>query len=122
MSGSLEDSLLVQEQQKVPLVFLEEEGYKGCAENMDGVKEKQSWYCCSCPLGQPHASALDEGRFAAGITANAIFISDVPLMEKYLTCIYSISLTILQQMRGKEDRADQWGRVERTCTSVKTEM
>lgn len=33
-----------------------------------------------------------------------------------------MSLTILQQMWGKEDRADQWGRVERTCTFVETEM
>lgn len=61
----------------MPLVFLEEEGYKRCAENMDGLKEKQSWYCCSWPLGQPWASSPDEGRFAAGITANAILISDM---------------------------------------------
>lgn len=86
------------------------------------IEAKQSWYCCSWPLGQPRASALDEGSFAAGITANAILISDMSLMEKDLTCICSMSLKILQQMQGKKDRADQWGRLERTCTFVKTEM
>lgn len=44
------------------------------------------------------------------------------LMEKDLTCIYSMSLKILQQLQGEEDRADPWGRVERTCTFVRTEM
>lgn len=89
---------------------------------MDGLKEKKSWYSCSWPLGQSRASALDEGSFAAGIIANAILISDMSLMKKDLTCIYSMSLKILQQMQGKEDRADQWGRMERTCIFVKTEM
>lgn len=89
---------------------------------MDGLKEKQSWYSCSWPLGQPHASALNEGSFAAGIIANAILIFDMSLMEKDLTCIYSMSLKILQQMQGKEERADQWRRVERTCTFVKIEV
>lgn len=73
---------------------------------MDGLKEKQSWYCRSWPLGQPRASALDEAGFAAGFTANAILISDMSLMEKDLTCIYSMSLKILQQLRNKENRAD----------------
>lgn len=31
------------------------------------------------------------------------------LMEKDLKFIYSMSLKIFQQMRGKEDRADQLG-------------
>lgn len=67
-------------------------------------------------------SALNEGSFAAGIIANAILIFDMSLMEKDLTCIYSMSLKILQQMQGKEERADQWRRVERTCTFVKIEV
>lgn len=33
-----------------------------------------------------------------------------------------MSLKILQQLQGKEDMADQWGRVGRTCTFVRTEM
>lgn len=33
-----------------------------------------------------------------------------------------MSLKILQQLWGKEDRADRWGRVGRTCTFLRTEM
>lgn len=90
------------------------------AENTSGLTGEPRW-CCRCcqPPGQPRA--LDEAH-AAGSTANAIFIADVSLMGKDLTCIYSMTLKILQQLRGKEDRADRWGRVGRTCTSLRAEM
>lgn len=55
-------------------------------------------------------SALHEAGFAAGFTANVVLISDMSLMEKDLTCIYSTSLKILWQLRGMENKDDQWVR------------
>lgn len=43
------------EREKVALASLEEEEQTGCAEKMDGLKEKPGGCCCCQPAGQPCA-------------------------------------------------------------------